>query len=89
MAASLLHSIGLPELIARSLSDYEALALNLARDGRTLAELRTRLAANRASAPVFDTDRTRRSLESAYRAMWRMQQRGEAPRSFSVEPERA
>ena len=89
VAASLLHSIGLPELIARSLSDYEALALNLARDGRTLAELRTRLAANRASAPVFDTDRTRRSLESAYRAMWRMQQRGEAPRSFSVEPERA
>jgi len=88
VAASLLQAVGLPELIARELPEYEALALNLARNPRALSELRARLANMRASAPLFDTDRMRRSLESAYQAMWQMQQGGERPRAFSVEPTR-
>lgn len=88
VAASLLQALGLPELIARTLPEYEALALNLARNPRALSELRARLADMRASAPLFDTDRMRRSLESAYQAMWQMQQRGERPQAFSVEPTR-
>ena len=76
VAASQLSAIGLPELVAASLQDYEALALRLARDPVLLASWRDRLARNRTTMPLFDTDRLRRSLEAAYLEMWR--RRGEA-----------
>lgn len=84
VAASLLSAAGLPELIAPGPSDYEALALGLARDAPVLAALRERLARNRLTHPLFDSTRACRHIESAYLRMWEMQQRGEPPRSFSV-----
>jgi predicted O-linked N-acetylglucosamine transferase (SPINDLY family) len=69
VAGSLLHAVGLPELVTRSLVEYEALALQLAGERGQLMQLRERLAANRASAPLFDTERFRENLESAYRGM--------------------
>jgi protein O-GlcNAc transferase len=86
VAASLLYAAGLPELVTDDLPEYEALALRLATDASLLAGLRQRLAQNRATCPLFDTDRFRRHLESAYTTMWEVHQRGESPRSFSVEP---
>jgi predicted O-linked N-acetylglucosamine transferase (SPINDLY family) len=71
VAGSLLHAVGLPELATRSLAEYEALALQLASDRRRLRQLRERLAANRGAAPLFDTERFRQNLESAYRGMCR------------------
>src|SRR5262245_2740966 len=85
VAGSLLHAAGLPELVTASLDEYESLALRLARGDPLLPALRARLAAGRASAPLFDTDRFRRQLESAYRTMREIAQRGEAPRAFDVE----
>ena len=38
--ASLLQAIGLPDLVTRSLDDYEALALRLAREPALLASLK-------------------------------------------------
>jgi protein O-GlcNAc transferase len=84
VGGSLLRTLGLPELIAGSLQDYEALALKLARDRRALADLRSRLQHNLAASPLFDTDRFRQHIEAAYTAMWEIQQRGEKPQSFSV-----
>ncbi len=69
VAGSLLHAIGLPELVTRSLAEYEALALQLAANPGRLSALRARLAANRMTAPLFDTDRFRRHLEAAYLRM--------------------
>lgn len=86
VAGSLLRAVGLPELIAADLGQYEAKALELAFDRPGLAGLREKLARNRDSAPLFDTDRFRRHIESAYATMWEIAQRGEAPRSFSVPP---
>jgi protein O-GlcNAc transferase len=88
VAASLLSAAGLPELVTRDLGEYEALALRLATDAPLLRGLRQRLAQNRATCPLFDTDRFRRHIESAYTTMWELQRRGESPRSFSVEPAR-
>jgi protein O-GlcNAc transferase len=85
VAASLLNAIGLPELVTYSIEDYEALALRLAKDSSLLEEYRNRLAANRLAHPLFDTDRFRRHIEAAYTTMWETWQRGEAPKSFSVE----
>ncbi|MGO9993407.1 MAG: tetratricopeptide repeat protein [Steroidobacteraceae bacterium] len=84
MAGSILRAIGLPELVTHDLARYEALALNLARQPQTLRELRERLHRNRLSAPLFDTDRFRRHVESAYEQMQRRHELGEAPQSFRV-----
>ncbi len=64
VAASLLHAVGLPELVTRSLAEYEALALALARDPARLGSLRKRLADNRTREPLFDTARFCRQLEA-------------------------
>ncbi len=87
MAGSLLHAVGLPELVTHSLADYEALALHLATDAPRLAELRQRLARNRVTYPLFDTDRFRRNIEAAYVTMWEKTQRGEPPATFEVRRE--
>jgi protein O-GlcNAc transferase len=84
VAASLLHTIGLPELITHSLPEYEERALQLATTPPLLAELRARLAEGRGTSPLFDTARFCRHLEAAYITMWEGTQRGDAPASFSV-----
>jgi predicted O-linked N-acetylglucosamine transferase (SPINDLY family) len=63
MAGSLLHAVGLPELVTHSLADYEALAIALGTDRTRLAALRTRLAANRDASALFDTPRFVRDYE--------------------------
>jgi predicted O-linked N-acetylglucosamine transferase (SPINDLY family) len=86
VAASLLHAIGLPELVTSSLPEYEARALALARDPRLLGTIREKLARNRETAPLFDIVRFTRDLESAYAAMRERQRAGLAPESFSIAP---
>jgi protein O-GlcNAc transferase len=64
VAGSLLHAIGLPELITHSLADYERKALELANAPLYLASLRTKLAANRNTCPLFNTELFCKNLES-------------------------
>ncbi|HEX4270831.1 MAG TPA: tetratricopeptide repeat protein [Rhizomicrobium sp.] len=66
VAASLLHAVGLPELIAPTPEDYEAMAVALAKNPERLAALKSKLAANRATAPLFDTPRFARDIEAIY-----------------------
>ena len=87
VGASLLTAVGLAELVTHSLDDYEALARRLAADRPLLAGLRERLAQNRLRLPLFNTDRYCRHIEAAYATMWELWQRGERPRSFSVDPQ--
>jgi predicted O-linked N-acetylglucosamine transferase (SPINDLY family) len=85
-AASLLHAVGLPELVATSLADYEATALRLATQRDELAALKERLAANRAGAALFDAPRFACHIEGAYRRMWAIHAAGEKPQAFGVPP---
>ena len=84
VGASLLSAIGLPELVAHSPDEYEALALKLARDPGALAVVKAKLADNRVGAPLFDTARFTRNLETAYLTMWERHRSGEPPASFAV-----
>lgn len=86
VAGSLLTAVGLPELITTSLPEYEALALSLAREPERLAGIRAKLARNRGTFPLFDTNRVTRHMESAYRTMWERYQQGEPPIGFAVAP---
>jgi hypothetical protein len=80
-----LNAIGLPELVTKSLQEYEEMAVRLAHDPALLQELKTRLAANRTTTPLFDTVQFCRYLENAYSEMWRRCQDGLPAASFSVE----
>lgn len=71
LGASLLHAVGMPELITGSLEEYEALARTLATGREQLAGVREKLAAARATAPLFSPEKTVRNLEQAYETMWR------------------
>jgi predicted O-linked N-acetylglucosamine transferase (SPINDLY family) len=84
VAGSLLHSVGVPELVTGNLADYEALALALARDPDRLQALRSRLAAARTTAAHFDIERMRRAIEAAYETMVERWRRGLKPESFVV-----
>jgi protein O-GlcNAc transferase len=84
VAASLLHAIGLPELVTGSLEQYEAMAVALARNPDRLAVIRAKLAANRDRAALFDTTGHTRHLEAAYQIAWERHQKGLPPAAFSV-----
>ena len=84
VAGSLLHSVGLPELVAHGLEDYEAMARRLVAEPATLQGIKTRLEEGRLSAPLFDSARFCRHIEAAYLEMWETHRRGESPRSFAV-----
>ncbi len=86
VAASLLNAVGLPEMIAGSLADYEALALALAREPERLGEARARLRANLATSPLFSIDLYTRHLEAAFSQMWDIHKTGAPPQAFAVKP---
>ena len=69
VAASLLSAIGLPELIATSQEQYEALAVELARNPGKLGKIRQKLEKNRLTTPLFDARRYTRHIEAAYTKM--------------------
>jgi predicted O-linked N-acetylglucosamine transferase (SPINDLY family) len=84
VAASLLHAIGLPELIADSPRAYENLAVALATNAAELRRLREKLAKNRDRCALFDAPRLTRSLEAAYIEMRDRHGAGLPPAPFRV-----
>lgn len=71
VGASLLHAIGMPELVTESFAGYEALALLLALEPARLARCRARLAERRTTHPLFDTPRFCGDLEATLASMHR------------------
>ncbi|MDQ0465709.1 putative O-linked N-acetylglucosamine transferase (SPINDLY family) [Caulobacter ginsengisoli] len=86
VAASVLTAVGLPELIVDSFEAYEATALRLATHPAELATLKARLAANRTTTALFDSDRFRRHYEAALVTMHERQMAGLPPEAFDVAP---
>jgi len=70
IAGSQLEAIGLPELVAENFEQYEARALELASRPELLRSYRARLAANRATHPLFDMARYARDFEDAMERLW-------------------
>jgi predicted O-linked N-acetylglucosamine transferase (SPINDLY family) len=71
MVASILSSVGLTELIAETSPDYGDIAARLAGDIPRLANLRASLRSRMLASPVCNGVCFTRSLEAAYRQMWR------------------
>ena len=70
VGASVLTAIGLPELVATDWDSYVRIATEFAADRARAASIRRKLAVNRLTTPLFDTDASARGLEALYRKMW-------------------
>jgi predicted O-linked N-acetylglucosamine transferase (SPINDLY family) len=68
---SVLHNIGLPELIAESTERYVQIAEDLAGNPARLSELRQGMRDRMRASPLMDPARFARNVEAAYRQMWR------------------
>ena len=79
VAASLLHGVGLPELVCSSTADYERLVLELAADAPRRDTLRAHLVAARDTAPLFDSDGYARDFGNLLWTMAERWSRGLAP----------
>jgi predicted O-linked N-acetylglucosamine transferase (SPINDLY family) len=70
VAGSLLHAMGLGDTVCADPAAYEERVVTLAQDEQARLALRTRVAAARHSAPLFDGARLAVELESLYERMW-------------------
>lgn len=86
VAGSLLHGIGLPELAVDTSEAYETMALELATDPSRLAAIKARLADNRLTKPLFDTERFVRHIEAGYDAAYNLFLSGRDPQDIFVIP---
>ncbi|WP_162814039.1 tetratricopeptide repeat protein [Vibrio tetraodonis] len=66
VSASLLHAVGLPELVTHTNEEYLQVILQLANNSEKLAEIKQTLASQPMSKPLFDTERYTQNLEKAY-----------------------
>jgi protein O-GlcNAc transferase len=78
VGASLLHAVGLDELIARDLDAYFQIALGFATDAAWRARVRAKLAGARGASALFDTVGFTRDLERLYLAIVAREARGVA-----------
>jgi predicted O-linked N-acetylglucosamine transferase (SPINDLY family) len=85
VAASLLNALDLPELITTARQHYRELAVRLALNPAELRQIREKLARNRLTAPLFDTVRFTRNLESAFTSIYERQQSGLPPAHILVD----
>lgn len=84
VAASLNRAVGLSELVAGSVEEYEALAIRLATEPGLLAGYRDRLACYRRTSPLFDIARYTRNIEAAYERMMEIHRAGRPPEAFAI-----
>jgi len=71
VGASILHHVGLPELLAASEGEYVEMACSLATDRQRLISIRAELRQKMRESVLMDTELFTQSLENAYRDMWK------------------
>ncbi len=68
---SILSTLGLPELIAKTEDEFVKIASELSRDRPRMNELRLTLRERMRQSPLMDAAGFARKMETAYRDMWR------------------
>jgi len=76
VAASLINSVNLPELITNTQEQYESLAMELATHPEKLKTIKKKLNNNLPESPLYDTPLFTQHLESAYSMMYDRYQKG-------------
>ncbi|KJE34642.1 hypothetical protein UF64_14175 [Thalassospira sp. HJ] len=84
VAASVLKAANLPELIAKSEEDYEAIALDLALHREKATAMKARVKENIKACPLFDTKSYTLDLERGYDAAYDRYLAGKAPADIDL-----
>lgn len=84
VSESLLHAIGLEELVAKDEQAFVDTAVTMARSPLRRRALKARLDQNRMRTPLFDTERFTRHLEMAFEMMVERAAKGLPPQAFDV-----
>jgi protein O-GlcNAc transferase len=87
VAASIVSTIGLPELVARDTEDYVRIAKELAANPEQLESVKQRVRDGARTSPLFDSARYTKNLEALYRVMWKRHAAGLAPAAIDVNGE--
>lgn len=70
MSASLLHGVGMDELVCTTCAQYEKLAITLGKSPKKCEELKAKLKENLTKTHLYDTALFVRNLEKIYEQMW-------------------
>ncbi|HAW21627.1 MAG TPA: hypothetical protein DCX14_15700 [Flavobacteriales bacterium] len=84
VASSLLAALELTELITETENDYETLIFELATHPEKLEAVRTKLANNRVSKPLFNSQLFTQHLESGYLRAYQRYVNGEKPEDIRI-----
>ncbi len=84
VAGSILHAVGLEELIVESEADYEALALRIYRDRAYHRQLKQRVRDGVEHGALYDAKKYTRAFEQALIEVYERHHRGEAPQDLEV-----
>eukprot|EP01127_Copromyxa_protea_P017687 TRINITY_DN542_c0_g1_i5.p1 TRINITY_DN542_c0_g1~~TRINITY_DN542_c0_g1_i5.p1 ORF type:complete len:544 (+),score=103.03 TRINITY_DN542_c0_g1_i5:876-2507(+) len=88
VTADFLTILGVPELIARDLEDYEEKAISLAKDsirgGDQLKQLRKKIEEGRQTSPLFDTLRWVADWQRAMKEIWKNYELGKKPAHIKI-----
>ena len=79
VAASQLHCLGCPELVASSRRQYEDIAVRLGTDPDYLKATRNKVWKARLQSPLFDCKAYATNMERLFLRMWNRQDKGEKP----------
>ena len=85
VATSLLHAIGLPELVCGDIGQYERRIVDLAQDPLQLKTLRSRVLDARHHSELFDGAAAARHLEALFERMWSRALAGQPPEHLEAE----
>ena len=81
MATSLLHSVGLNELITNSKKDYEDLALELSTNTKKLNAIKKKLIENLSNKPLFNTNLYTKNFEDGLEQVFNNYIAGNMPKN--------
>lgn len=84
VATSMLAALDMPELITSNISQYEALAYELATNPEKLQAIKMKLSRNRLSSSLYNAKLMAKDIEKAYQAMHQRFQEGLPPEQINV-----
>lgn len=84
VAASLVTSAGMKELVVNDLQEYERLAIELAKHPERCVAIREKWEEQRHESPLFQTANRVKELEHAYQKIWQRHKDGLTPADVTV-----
>lgn len=77
VAASQLHTLGCPELVAKDAEDYARIAIKLGTDKNYLQGMRAKVWRGRTKSTLFNTQVYAQGMEKVYRKIWSKYSKGQ------------